>query len=314
MADRLERSEMLRRRAASDIAHDLATPATVLESQLQAMIDGVVPTDPAGLEAARSAAAALAGVVADIDDLARAEAAPLQATAGAGRPERRDPGGRARARRPAPGDATATIDGRRRAGARSRGPTPVTSAARCATSWPTRSATARTAASWRWPRSAAGAAGADPRRATRARASRRTTSTTSSSASTAPTPPARPTRDRPADRARARPDDRPRAAGRQRRPDRGRADRARRDDLPDRAAGARSLGADPRREPPLRRGAPTGPGLDLRVERRHGPAAPAPRSAAAASAPVISRVPRPWVTNVQAQRTRTTTRFEKPIR
>ena len=79
MADRLERSEMLRRRAASDIAHDLATPATVLESQLQAMIDGVVPTDLAGLEAARSAAAALGGVVADIDDLARAEAAPLQA-------------------------------------------------------------------------------------------------------------------------------------------------------------------------------------------------------------------------------------------
>ena len=34
---------MLRRRAASDIAHDLATPATVLESQLQAMVDGVVP-------------------------------------------------------------------------------------------------------------------------------------------------------------------------------------------------------------------------------------------------------------------------------
>lgn len=79
MADRLERSEMLRRRAASDIAHDLATPATVLESQLQAMIDGVVPADTAGLEAARSAAAALGGVVAEIDDLARAEAAPLQA-------------------------------------------------------------------------------------------------------------------------------------------------------------------------------------------------------------------------------------------
>ena len=79
MADRLERSEMLRRRAASDIAHDLATPATVLESQLQAMIDGVVPTDPANLEAARSTAAALGGVVADIDDLARAEAAPLRA-------------------------------------------------------------------------------------------------------------------------------------------------------------------------------------------------------------------------------------------
>ena len=45
MADRLERSEMLRRRAASDIAHDLATPATVLGSQIQAMVDGVVPAD-----------------------------------------------------------------------------------------------------------------------------------------------------------------------------------------------------------------------------------------------------------------------------
>ena len=48
MADRLERSEMLRRRAASDIAHDLATPAMVLETQLQAMIDGIVPVDQAG--------------------------------------------------------------------------------------------------------------------------------------------------------------------------------------------------------------------------------------------------------------------------
>jgi len=79
MADRLERSETLRRRAASDIAHDLATPATVLESQLQAMIDGVVPTDHANLEAARSAAVALSGLVSGLDDLVSAEAAPMQA-------------------------------------------------------------------------------------------------------------------------------------------------------------------------------------------------------------------------------------------
>jgi two-component system, OmpR family, sensor histidine kinase BaeS len=79
MADRLGRSEMLRRRAASDIAHDLATPATVLESQLQAMVDGVVPADRENLEAARSAASALGSVVAELNDLASAEAAPLQA-------------------------------------------------------------------------------------------------------------------------------------------------------------------------------------------------------------------------------------------
>jgi signal transduction histidine kinase len=78
MADRLERSEMLRRRAASDIAHDLATPATVLVSQIQAMVDGVVPADRENLEAARSAATALGSTVAELNDLASAEAAPLQ--------------------------------------------------------------------------------------------------------------------------------------------------------------------------------------------------------------------------------------------
>ncbi|MDQ6794540.1 MAG: HAMP domain-containing histidine kinase [Chloroflexota bacterium] len=79
MADRLERSEMLRRRAASDIAHDLATPATVLVSQLQAMVDRVVPADAENLNAARSAASALASVVGELNELASAEAAPLQA-------------------------------------------------------------------------------------------------------------------------------------------------------------------------------------------------------------------------------------------
>ena len=79
MAGRLERSEMLRRRAASDLAHDLATPATVLVSQLQAMVDGVIPADQAGLEAARSSAIALGELVGELDDLASAEAAPLQA-------------------------------------------------------------------------------------------------------------------------------------------------------------------------------------------------------------------------------------------
>ena len=77
MANRLERSEALRRRAASDLAHDLATPATVLESQLQAMVDGVVPADGAELEKARAAAAGLSGVIAQLGELTQAEAAPL---------------------------------------------------------------------------------------------------------------------------------------------------------------------------------------------------------------------------------------------
>lgn len=78
MAARLERSEALRRRAASDVAHDLATPATVLESQLQAMIDGVVPADTDQLERARAAAAAMSGVIAQLRDLVDVEGATLQ--------------------------------------------------------------------------------------------------------------------------------------------------------------------------------------------------------------------------------------------
>ena len=78
MADRLQRSEALRRRAASDMAHDLATPATVLESQLQAMVDGIVPADREQLEAARSAAGALGSVIGQMGELASAESAQLQ--------------------------------------------------------------------------------------------------------------------------------------------------------------------------------------------------------------------------------------------
>lgn len=87
MAARLERSETLRRRAASDLAHDLATPATVLESQIQAMVDGVVPADAVELERARAAATALSGVIGQLGELTQAESAPL-----ARHPERIDLG------------------------------------------------------------------------------------------------------------------------------------------------------------------------------------------------------------------------------
>ncbi len=78
MAERVQRSEMLRRRAASDMAHDLATPATVLESQLQAMVDGMVPADHDQLDRARAAAGALSGVIVQLGELVDAESAVLQ--------------------------------------------------------------------------------------------------------------------------------------------------------------------------------------------------------------------------------------------
>ncbi|MDQ2934335.1 MAG: ATP-binding protein [Chloroflexota bacterium] len=87
MAERLQQSETLRRRAASDIAHDLATPATVLESQLQAMVDGVVPADSEQLARAQASATALSGVIVQLGELAQAESAAL-----ARRPEAFDAG------------------------------------------------------------------------------------------------------------------------------------------------------------------------------------------------------------------------------
>jgi signal transduction histidine kinase len=77
MAERLERSEALRRRAASDLAHDLATPATLLGSQLQAMTDGIVPADAEQLDRARASAETLSGVIRQLGELTQAEAAPL---------------------------------------------------------------------------------------------------------------------------------------------------------------------------------------------------------------------------------------------
>jgi len=80
MATRLERSEALRRQAASDLAHELATPVTVLTGRLQAITDGLVPVQPETLIAARDAAEEVRRLVADLQDLAEAEGASLRRT------------------------------------------------------------------------------------------------------------------------------------------------------------------------------------------------------------------------------------------
>jgi len=78
MADGLQRSEALRRRAASDLAHEIATPVQVLETQLDAMADGVVPASPERLAAAREAAGEVGALVGDLHELGAAEGAALQ--------------------------------------------------------------------------------------------------------------------------------------------------------------------------------------------------------------------------------------------
>ncbi len=78
MAESLERSEALRQRAASDLAHELATPVTMLSGRLQALADGVVPADPEHLASARDAAEEVRRLVGDLQDLVAAEGASLR--------------------------------------------------------------------------------------------------------------------------------------------------------------------------------------------------------------------------------------------
>jgi signal transduction histidine kinase len=77
MAESLQRSEQLRRRAASDLAHEIATPVTVLTTQLDALADGVVPVTPEQLAATRETAGEVSRLVGDLHDLAAAEGAAL---------------------------------------------------------------------------------------------------------------------------------------------------------------------------------------------------------------------------------------------
>jgi two-component system sensor histidine kinase BaeS len=78
LTEGLERSEALRQRSASDLAHELATPVTVLTGRLQALADGAVPPDPEHLASARDAAEEVRRLVGDLQDLVAAEGAALR--------------------------------------------------------------------------------------------------------------------------------------------------------------------------------------------------------------------------------------------
>ncbi len=80
MAARLEQSESLRRRGATDLAHELGTPITVLVGRLQALADGTLRADPPTLEATLEVAEEIGRLAGDLQDLAAAEGAALRRT------------------------------------------------------------------------------------------------------------------------------------------------------------------------------------------------------------------------------------------
>lgn len=78
MAQSVENSEALRRRLIADVAHELRTPIATLRSRLEALRDGVLPTDEATLATLADEVLVLSSLVDDLQELSLAESGALR--------------------------------------------------------------------------------------------------------------------------------------------------------------------------------------------------------------------------------------------
>jgi two-component system sensor histidine kinase BaeS len=77
MAKVLETQEMLRRKLIADVAHELRTPLAVMRGEIEGMLDGLLPTDPARLQSLHEETGRLKNMVNAIEELNKAEASRL---------------------------------------------------------------------------------------------------------------------------------------------------------------------------------------------------------------------------------------------
>jgi signal transduction histidine kinase len=77
MSEHLGRSETERRRLLADVTHELRTPLTVIQGNLEALIDGVRPTDEAHLRAILEDTHVLERLIDDLRTISVAEAGAL---------------------------------------------------------------------------------------------------------------------------------------------------------------------------------------------------------------------------------------------
>jgi signal transduction histidine kinase len=78
MAETLQRYAAERRNMIGDIAHDLRTPLSVIQGNLEAMLDGVLPTSPEELASLHQETLLLNRLITDLRTLSLAEAGQLQ--------------------------------------------------------------------------------------------------------------------------------------------------------------------------------------------------------------------------------------------
>jgi two-component system, OmpR family, sensor histidine kinase BaeS len=78
MAERLEQDAVQRRRLLADVSHELRTPLSVIQGNLEALLDGVHPPDREHLAALHDSSRTLARLVDDLRTLSLAESGELR--------------------------------------------------------------------------------------------------------------------------------------------------------------------------------------------------------------------------------------------
>ena len=88
MADKLEKTETMRRQLIGDVTHELRTPLTAVKGYLEGLMDGVLPADPETYEQIHSEIDRLQRLVNDLQELSRVEAGAFQLNLAPVPPER----------------------------------------------------------------------------------------------------------------------------------------------------------------------------------------------------------------------------------
>lgn len=74
MAERLEHTEQMRSQLLGDVSHELRTPLTAIKGSMEALVDGVLPAEPATFVQIEQEADRLQHLVNDLQELSRVEA------------------------------------------------------------------------------------------------------------------------------------------------------------------------------------------------------------------------------------------------
>ena len=78
MADKLEKTETMRRQLIGDVTHELRTPLAAIKGYMEGLMDGVLPADPEIYQQVDAEIDRLQRLVNDLQELSRVEAGELQ--------------------------------------------------------------------------------------------------------------------------------------------------------------------------------------------------------------------------------------------